>query len=228
MRAVPCFLVLCASTTTMADPTSDYIKQLPAALARAADAGVVVAKLPATVKVTVENGGWTLTFPAIDTKVALAAWSWRDAYAVSGDVHQREFHIRRSTGPIAKDRIGTEDPTSGRWTVRVTLVERPKGALPKLVAGASPAYPLPGYASTFARIEIAPRDLADVVDALKAIAKPSMADVERELGTPDRDVGSGIHIHEYVLGKSAIRVGTADNKKVMYIRIDDRDVYRTP
>jgi hypothetical protein len=161
-------------------------------------------------------------------RAALLAWKWQGVYAVSGDVHQRRFQIRRSTGTIGKNRIATLDPHSGRWTVRVTLTSRPQGALPTLVAGASPAYELPRYASSFDEIEIVPRDPAEVSDAFKAIATPSMADVERELGAPDRDVGSGLHIYEYKVGASAFRVGTPDNKKVLYIRLDDRDVYRAP
>lgn len=222
MRAL--LLLMIFASAPMADPKRDFVDDLIPALASTADAGALLAKAPPTIKVS-GTGPWTLTLPARDTKAALAAWNWKDVYAVSGDVHQRRFDIRKSTGAVGPKRIATIDPHVGRWTVSVTLVARPAGALPPLVAGASPAYPLPQYASTFDHIEISLRDLADIEAALAK--QPTMADVARELGPPDRDVGSGIHVLEYKLGTETIHVGTPDRKSVMYIRVGARDVYRT-
>jgi hypothetical protein len=146
---------------------------------------------------------------------------------VSGDVHQQQFEIGHSTGTIEPGRIGSEDPTSGRWAIRVTLVARPAGELPKLVAGASPAYPLPRYPSSFDQLDIVPRDPTELLDALRALSAPSMTDIDRLLGAADRDIGSGIHIFEYQLdAATTIRVGTSDRVRVMYIRVGDRDLFR--
>lgn len=210
----------------MADPKPDFVDSLVSTLATTRDVDALLAKTPPDVKVAKSTHRWTLSFPARDSKAALAAWKWRDIFAVSGDVHQRQFHFRRSTGPIAKDRIATVQPHAGRWSLRVTLTDRPKGPLPPLDAGASPAYPLPQYASTFDRIEIEPRSVDDLETAITAIKTPTMADIERELGPYDRDVGSGIHVLEYELGAAKIHVGTPDHKAVMYVRVGTRDLYR--
>ncbi len=219
MRAL--LLLAIFATAPMADPKRDFVDDLIPALASSADAGALLAKAPPNIKVS-GSGPWTLSLPARDTKAALAAWGWKDAFAVSGDVHQRQFEIRRSTGSIGPNRIATVEPHAGRWSVSVTLAARPAGALPPLVAGASPAYPLPQYASTFDHIEIKLRDLAEIENALSK--RPTMADVARELGPPDRDVGSGIHVLEYVLGKETVHVGTPDQKSVMYVRVGTRRV----
>ncbi len=225
MRAPVWILCVIAGATTSAMADPDFIDSLIPVLARTADARTVVAKPPASVKVTSGTGTWSLTFPARDTKAALAKWGWTQVYAVSGDVHQTTFEIRQRTGALSKDRIATIDPHGGRWAMRVTLTKRPEGPLPKLVAGASPAYDLPGYASSFDRIEIVPREISEIEAALKAIKKPTVADVERELGPSDGDIGSGIHIYEYKLA-TRILVGSADGKSVLYIKVGDRDLYR--
>jgi hypothetical protein len=228
-RVLACLAVLFACACkepAMADPAPDFLDELVPALAKTRDVDALLAKAPPTIKVTKSADRWSLSFAARDTAKALARWKWRDIYAVSGDVHQRRFGLRRSAGAIAKDRIATTDPHAGRYAIRVTLTERPKGALPKLVAGASPAYPLPQYASTFDHVEIVLRDIVDIDAALTAIPKPTMADIERELGPADRDVGSGIHVLEYDLGSMKLHVGTPDYKDVLYVRIGTRDLYR--
>jgi len=226
MRAALIALVL-AATPAMAEPTAaEYVAKLVPALARSIDAATVIGTPPAGITAAQDTGRWTLTVPQTDTKTILAAWKWKTMFAVSGDVHQRQFSIYRKTQALSKDRIATVMPNAGRWSIDVTLVARPEGKMPGLVAGASPAYDLPRYASKVAQIEISERDVDELEMVLKDIAKPTMADVERELGPPDADVGSGIHVLQYKLGGKKIHVGSPDNKSVMYIRIDDRDVYR--
>jgi hypothetical protein len=224
MRLIIAILVATASPV-MAEP--DPIHVLIPALEKSADAKTTLASvLPASIgAVTATTRGFEVTFSPRDTRPALARWGWTGVYAVSGDVHQRQFHIRKSTGAIGKDRIATEEPHAGRWSVRVTLTQRLDGPLPGLAAGASPAYELPRYPSRFDRIAIELREPADVEAALKNLKAPMMADIERELGPPDADVGSGLHVYTYKLG-STIHVGSPDGKRVMYIRVGDRDLYR--
>ena len=46
----------------------------------------------------------------------------------------------------------------------------------------------------------------------------SMKEVIRLCGEPDGDIGSGIHIYVYELTDgSVVRVGTPDNKRIMYV-----------
>lgn len=50
--------------------------------------------------------------------------------------------------------------------------------------------------------------------------KPNMTmkQIREVCGTPDDDIGSGIHIYVYKLPDgSAVRIGTPDNKKTMYV-----------
>jgi peptide/nickel transport system substrate-binding protein len=70
------------------------------------------------------------------------------------------------------------------------------------------------------------------LDRVCALPKPvAFVDVEHLLGTPARDIGSGIHMYEYTLDSArTLRVGTPDQKRVMYIQIIDatgtHDLYR--
>ena len=46
----------------------------------------------------------------------------------------------------------------------------------------------------------------------------SIPDLLRRVGTPDIDVGSGLHVYEYLLiPEGRIRVGTRDDNNILYI-----------
>jgi len=80
-------------------------------------------------------------------------------YAISGDVHQTQWFIMMFASVLssgATQRIATETPHIGTWDVRLFLDGRPAGALPAIVAGASPAYDLQHYAATVVMIEFSP------------------------------------------------------------------------
>lgn len=229
MRIALAALLMMTTSIATANP---FVEKLVPAVEAAVDvAGVTQALAAPPAGITVAHDAkatrWTITLATpLDSAIALKAWGWQRTHAVSGDVHQRTFSIRIATEVLSPDRIATRSPNAGRWTLRPILAARPAGKLPGLRAGASPAYPLPQYASQLARIEITARDHDDLVAALAAIKAPTMNDVTRELGPHDADVGSGLHVLEYRIGGKTIRVGTPDNVKVLYIIANGNDLYR--
>lgn len=92
-----------------------------------------------------------------DAKAFVAAWKLARPYAISGDVHQHTWQVmvwdQDVPDPNGK-RIHAKTIHAGRWIVRPHLVGRPEGALPKVSAGASPAYDLATYAAKIDGIEI--------------------------------------------------------------------------
>ena len=221
--------------STVNEPTAQpdaatFLAKLPAALADASVAEVL-ANPPAGIRVQRNGAAWELAVPTLDVAPMLAQWGWTDAFAVSGDVHQRRFRIMRKTQELSADRIATRFPSVGRWQLEIVLDARPAGPLPGISAGASPAYPLPRYAARFSSITIELRDLEDVVDELATLTSPTMADVDRVLGPSDGEIGSGIYIERYVFDdETTIRVGSTDHQRVTFIVIEDaagpRDLYR--
>jgi hypothetical protein len=204
-----------------------FLETLIPALAKATtevDVDAVLAAHPSDIRVEPTATSWKLSFAAVDVGALLAAWGWTDMVAVSGDVAQQSFELARSTGAIAADRIATVTPTTGVWAIALAM-KRPAGAMPKQVAGASPAYDLAHYTATTERIEIrrAPRPHAPTIATLRALCeKPpiAMTAIAGALGRPDRNGGSGIYILTYYLDDgSVIKVGTADRLAVMYIRL---------
>ena len=140
------------------------------------DLGAWVAELPsrlsaATTPTGLHNAlanhpeGSTLSESAVTTvtiKSHTAAWlaeNWqlRRAYVVSPTAHQTKWIIalwqEDIQDPYVK-RIAVMPITFGVWVVRPIVVERPRGRLPSVVAGASPAYDLGTYSANVVALEI--------------------------------------------------------------------------
>ena len=106
---------------------------------------------------------YTLRFrQPIPAERLVAAMGWTRAYAVSSDVHQETWGIVLWKSDVAEDgnfsgpRIGIQDPHVGAWAFMPSLADRPAGPLPKLAAGASPAYDLTAYSAQVTTVEIEP------------------------------------------------------------------------
>jgi len=87
--------------------------------------------------------------PPLDARRVAEVLGVCSGYLVSNDVHQREFCIMSSTEVLqtssdSAKRIVTEFPKRGVWWVNASG-PRPKGPLPNVSSGASPAYPLSSY-----------------------------------------------------------------------------------
>lgn len=114
--------------------------------------------------------------PPVDARGICSLWSIRAPVAVSGDVHQRSWSIRRA-GPVLPDtvshRIESLPVMVGRWEVRLWLSDRPAGPLPAVVSGASPAYDLAACGGRVASLDISAVDL--LVDAVPPDDERSLA-----------------------------------------------------
>jgi hypothetical protein len=104
------------------------------------------------IKLTVERDGFSLCFVvAVDAYELAEAFGWARPFGISTDVHQRRWQLALYAGDLAdahNHRIATTTPQLGQWRARAELDGRPAGALPPLVAGASPAYEFPRYHAT--------------------------------------------------------------------------------
>lgn len=86
--------------------------------------------------------------PPVDAATLAKQFAWADAHAVSGDVKQKIFALQLSKGEVEGSkgkRIAATFPRFGSFRVEARLVARPTGKLPKVSAGASPAYSLDTY-----------------------------------------------------------------------------------
>jgi hypothetical protein len=86
--------------------------------------------------------------PPVDAATLAKQFTWEAPHAVSGDVHQKSFSVQLAKGEVEGSkgkRIATEFPRFGPFRVEARLVARPEGKLPKISAGASPAYDLASY-----------------------------------------------------------------------------------
>lgn len=104
-----------------------------------------------------------VTFPLdrpVDARELCDLMGWDRPYAVSGDVHQVQWSIRVWTSDMADPygkRIATQFPLLGEWAVIARLAGRPRGELPDLVSGASPAYDLHAYEASVGGLEVWPK-----------------------------------------------------------------------
>jgi len=173
MKSLAVVLVTIASVfgsggaVARADPAVDsFLAGIPAALAGATSADQVLAALagaPAEVAVSESAGqgdAFTvhLQFPVRSASWLASAWRLDGAYAVSTDVHQLSWHVVLFTQELPDPggaRIAVGPIAFGRWTVDPRLQGRPDGALPDVVAGASPAYDLARASAGVTSIDIA-------------------------------------------------------------------------
>ncbi len=90
-------------------------------------------------------------------RTVIAGLSLSRPYATSGDVHQEEWELSSWTTDIDDrwgPRIAVHTPHLGHWAVEPKLAGRPAGELPKLTAGASPAYDLALYDAEVVGLDI--------------------------------------------------------------------------
>jgi GNAT superfamily N-acetyltransferase len=96
----------------------------------------------------------------IEARELCAAWGIERPVAVSPDVHQRTWSILAAGGELPDPhgiRIASDRIAAGRWDIVPRLAERPRGELPGVVSGASPAYDLRERSGLVTSIEIAVR-----------------------------------------------------------------------
>lgn len=107
--------------------------------------------------------------PSVDARSLADAWALERPVALSGDVHQRTWHVEEAVAelpdPYAR-RVATEPIRAGRWDLRPELADRPPGPLPSVVAGASPAYDVREHGGEVLRLTVTARPRrAEVVPA---------------------------------------------------------------
>jgi hypothetical protein len=109
------------------------------------------------------EGFFRLTFaPPVPAPDFCRAFGWERAYAVSPDVHQHTWEVclwERDLQDPYGARIATTMPALGVWTLAPYLKGRPPGDLPRLAAGASPAYDLRIYPAEVASLEARIREV---------------------------------------------------------------------
>jgi hypothetical protein len=99
-------------------------------------------------KVEIRDDRLDAAVTAAVTAEQFARWLLLDeAYLVSGDAHQASWAIQVKVGDVDdpyRTRIQVTRPVVGPWELRIRVDGRPRGSLPEVVAGASPAYPVAG------------------------------------------------------------------------------------
>jgi hypothetical protein len=111
-------------------------------------------------RVEVRDDRLDVAVTAAVTAEQFARWLLLDeAYLVSSDVHQASWAIHVKVGDVDdpyQTRIHVTRPVVGPWEVRIRVDGRPQGALPGVVAGASPAYPVAGSAVLVTNVTFSP------------------------------------------------------------------------
>ena len=95
--------------------------------------------------------------PPVDAAAVCDALGIDRPVAVSSDVHQLHWEVLVAGADLPDPyaaRIAVHPFAVGRWQVIADLVGRPVGPLPDRVAGASPAYDLPGREAQVHRLRI--------------------------------------------------------------------------
>jgi len=83
--------------------------------------------------------------PPLPASAVIAGLGLVRPYAFSGDVHQETWDVALWTMDIDDrwgPKIAVHSPHLGDWAVEPQLSRRPRGELPKVTAGAAPAYEL--------------------------------------------------------------------------------------
>ncbi|MFZ0529730.1 MAG: hypothetical protein WAL91_04235, partial [Propionicimonas sp.] len=100
--------------------------------------------------------------PPLTARALCSAIRIDPPFAVSGDVHQRRWHVLVA-GPELPDpfgpRIAVRPHHVGCWDLVPELLGRPTGPLPDIVAGASPAYDLREFDGHVRRLVVSRRTL---------------------------------------------------------------------
>ncbi len=120
--------------------------------------GARIRAVPGVATVRVDEGRISIELTdELDASHVVELLGWTDAHVLSGDVHQRSWHVEVRTQDLADPygrRIATERPSYGDWWLEVPTTARPEGDLPGISAGASPAYPLAKYAAKVKSLSI--------------------------------------------------------------------------
>jgi hypothetical protein len=136
----------------------DFLKALPDLVENDDSLARARARAKTTTGIQPTDGetlGFSFTPPIDAKKLAKLLRIKGELFIVSGDVHQRSWELRVGGGRVPdphNQRIATDMPTFGSWKLDIGISERPGGPLPKLVAGASPAYPLAGRTALVTRM----------------------------------------------------------------------------
>ena len=97
------------------------------------------------------------------TAEQFARWLLLDeAYLVSSDAHQASWAIQVKVGDLDdpyQARIHVTRPVVGPWELLIRVDGRPDGPLPRIVAGASPAYPVAGSGVLVTNVTFSPHPM---------------------------------------------------------------------
>jgi len=141
------------------------LRDLPAVLARTSEADLDslaarIGAVPGVAKAAADPGAARMTVELAtehDAAHVAELLGWTDVHVISGDVHQRGWHLTVRTEDVPdphRRRIATKTPSYGGWALDVDATARPEGPLPEIAAGASPGYPLASYTAKVQRFSI--------------------------------------------------------------------------
>jgi hypothetical protein len=104
--------------------------------------------VPGVTRVEIRDNRLDVEVAAVVTAEQFAQWLLlKEAYVVSSDAHQASWAVQVKVSDVDdlyQTRIHVTRPIVGPWELRIRVEGRPRGPLPGIVAGASPAYPIAG------------------------------------------------------------------------------------
>jgi len=143
------------------------MRALAAELPRVADENALAALEPRVLPVpgvrssTLARGGsWShqIEIDPMDAEQFASILGLRNVYIMSPDVHQHGWIMISGTRPFVDDyghrRVVAESFRYGAWEIVPRIDQRPRGPLPGISAGPSPAYPLARSGAKVTAIEI--------------------------------------------------------------------------
>jgi len=114
-------------------------------------------------RVEIRDGRLDVAVTAAVTAEQFARWLLLDeAYLVSSDAHQASWAIQVKVGDLDdpyQARIHVTRPVVGPWELLIRVDGRPDGPLPRIVAGASPAYPVAGSGVLVTNVTFSPHPM---------------------------------------------------------------------
>jgi hypothetical protein len=116
-------------------------------------------------RVEIRDDRLDVAVTAAVTAEQFARWLLLDeAYLVSSDAHQASWAIQVKVGDLDdpyQTRIHVTRPVVGPWELLIRVDGRPDGPLPRIVAGASPAYPVAGSGVLVTNVTFSPHPMDD-------------------------------------------------------------------
>jgi hypothetical protein len=114
-------------------------------------------------RVEIRDDRLDVAVTAAVTAEQFARWLLLDeAYLVSSDAHQASWAIQVKVGDLDdpyQTRIHVTRPVVGPWELLIRVDGRPDGPLPRIVAGASPAYPVAGSGVLVTNVTFSPHPM---------------------------------------------------------------------